>query len=661
MQPNIIERVWRQDKMVNVDVLNGFTFTDEEEAHRFIISGKNVNTPVDISGTITANFKNANGVLVPLTGTIEDGKAVVVLSRECYAVEGPFSLMIFADTVCIYAAIANAINSSGEVIAYPTATIPSVQELIEEVQDVIASIPQDYSALNQSVQDLKSAVDNTTEYNNLLLNTDVKISSSITTTNYTDADNGVTFTLSSNSNWLWGTTVSGWINRITPGKTYKFRGKCETVSGNPFRKIIIRGTSSSATADAVAFDFTNTDSIETEFVATEYMTEIIFMISNGTALAGTSVKYYDLFIADKESITAIDKTARAEIEEVNDKFENDFGIYGEVTPNVVAGKYISAITNNIETQEYFDMTEPIAVFAGQTITLTATGYNTAVGMIATCNADNTSRSTVVSSIDSTEHTYSYTAKEDGYIVCSYNNGNAHQLTISVDYKKLAGDIQSLAEPPIKYPQMFSNIICMGDSLTVGYTGHENDVARHNYPYYMGKLADAETTIQANGGITTKQYWDSYSGTDYTPYDCAIIYLGTNGGLTDTVSEDCFVDYTQNADTQTGAYGKIIGKIKATAPGCNIFIVAGVNEYFQRDTTMNAAVRDLAEFYGVGLIDIANCILSDNGSGSSAERYLYRPIDGIHYNTLGYMTLANMIYDAMGQFMAEHRTMYATND
>lgn len=159
MQPNIIERVWRQDKMVNVDVLNGFTFTDEEEAHRFIISGKNVNTPVDISGTITANFKNANGVLVPLTGTIEDGKAVVVLSRECYAVEGPFSLMIFADTVCIYAAIANVINSSGEVIAYPTATIPSVQELIEEVRDVIASIPQDYSALSQNVTDLKSAFD----------------------------------------------------------------------------------------------------------------------------------------------------------------------------------------------------------------------------------------------------------------------------------------------------------------------------------------------------------------------------------------------------------------------------------------------------------------------------------------------------------------------
>lgn len=146
MQPNIIERVWRQDKGVNVDVLNGFVFTGEVGAHKFVISGKNVNTPVDISGTITANFKNADGVLVPLTGTIEDGKAVVVLSRECYAVEGPFSLMIFADAVCIYSAIANAVNSSGEVIAYPTAAIPDVHELILEAQEIVHRLDNGYNS-----------------------------------------------------------------------------------------------------------------------------------------------------------------------------------------------------------------------------------------------------------------------------------------------------------------------------------------------------------------------------------------------------------------------------------------------------------------------------------------------------------------------------------
>ena len=156
----IIKRVWRQDKMVNVDVLNGFVFTGESDAHQFVISGKNGDAPVAITGSITANFKNAKGEIVPLAGAVEDGEAVVTLTNSCYAVEGPFSLTIFADTICIYAAIANVINSSGEVIAYPTASIPSIQELIEEAQDVIASIPQDYSTLNQSVTDLKSATDN---------------------------------------------------------------------------------------------------------------------------------------------------------------------------------------------------------------------------------------------------------------------------------------------------------------------------------------------------------------------------------------------------------------------------------------------------------------------------------------------------------------------
>lgn len=146
MQPNIIERVWRQDKMTDVDVLNGFVFTGEAGAHKFVISGKNVNTPVSISGTITADFKNADGVIVPLTGTVEDGKAAVVLSRECYVVEGPFSLKIFADTVCIYAAIANVINSSGEVIAYPTAAIPDVHELIVEAQEIVHRLDNGYDA-----------------------------------------------------------------------------------------------------------------------------------------------------------------------------------------------------------------------------------------------------------------------------------------------------------------------------------------------------------------------------------------------------------------------------------------------------------------------------------------------------------------------------------
>lgn len=479
------------------------------------------------------------------------------------------------------------------------------------------------------------------------------------------------------------------------------------------------------------------------------------------------------------------------VSELKEDIETNFHINGNVKPNLVVGSFVNATDNSIGASSNFSMTAPIAVKKGQKVTLTATGYNKVVGMIATCNADNTERVTVVASVDSNEHDYIYNVTEDGYIVCSFNHNHDHKIAISLDYYSLFGDVDALeicqvgtieqfinkyidrkfvdlngniqssdnffisqsinlysgqtisvstrgyntaiiseydadtdtykplvidtdhaehnytytanksmtirctiqwygggqqlsysasittshivvgavedavdnktADPlaNIQYPQMFANIICMGDSLTRGESGGSQSVQlATNYPFYFEKLTQADVTNQSQGGITAQGFWNTFASTyDYAPFDCAVIFLGTNGGLTDTVETDCDVDYTQNADTNTGCYGKIIGRIKATAPNCKIFCVAGVNDYIRRATTMNPAVRALAEFYNVGLIDVENCIMSDSGGGGTAERYLYRPIDGIHYNRLGYMTLANMIYDSMSDFMSKHLTMY----
>lgn len=483
------------------------------------------------------------------------------------------------------------------------------------------------------------------------------------------------------------------------------------------------------------------------------------------------------------------------VDKLTDALSDNFNIEVDVNPQLVAGSYVFSNDNTIQSSSNFSMTKPIAVKSGQVVRLTATGYNTATGMIATCNADNSERETVARSIDSTEREYTYDVAEDGYIVCSFNNNHAYAISLTIDYyeavKALAvfdvvqggtagvalnraisgsyvyaqdGSIQSagtmfisqpislangqtltlnargynqavamiaeydsvtgsytplvnsvdstdrtytytasesivvrcsmvfyssgsnvpysatittprtmsrtlsamddritaVADPMrvIQYPQLFSNIICMGDSLTRGVTEGSSETTR-NYPYYFAKLADAEVTNQSQGGITTQSFWNTFASTfDYTSFDCAVIYLGTNGGLTDTVSTDCHADYTQNADTNTGCYGKIIGRIKATAPNCKIFVVAGPNEYIRRATTMNPAVRALAELYGVGLIDVENCILSDAGGGNTAERMIYRPSDGIHYNSFGYMTLANMFYDAMVAFMTANRSVYS---
>lgn len=492
--------------------------------------------------------------------------------------------------------------------------------------------------------------------------------------------------------------------------------------------------------------------------------------------------------------------AKATGDAVNDlksNLENNFQINGNVKPNLVVGSFVDAANNSIGASSNFSMTDPIPVKKGQVITLTARGYNAVVGMIATCNADNTFRTTVVKSIDSNEHDYIYNVTEDGYIVCSFNNNHDHKIAISIDYyselenvkssndtientldfiyegtenveiviyanafidatnnrynsggnfnitdsvhlfkgqtinltatgystvvgminiynsendtyqtvvrsdgntehtysytatsecdvrmcylisagasanivtndtdsvrlNNIESDIGELKNTDlenVEYPKMFTNIICIGDSLTRGESGGSQSVQLStNYPFYFEKLTGATCYNGGLSGRTTKQWWDEFGSTitGFANYDCAIIYLGTNGGLTDTIETDCNAsDYTQNADTNTGCYGKIIGKIKADSPNCKIFCVAGPSEYLNRDSTMNPVVRKLADFYEVGLIDLSGCLMDDDGTTTSVERYLYRPIDGIHYNKLGYFTFANMIYDFMKSYISKH--------
>ena len=336
---------------------------------------------------------------------------------------------------------------------------------------------------------------------------------------------------------------------------------------------------------------------------------------------------------------------------------------------VLSTGYINAANNQYESSNNFYLSESIRLYKGQTVNLIATGYNTVIGMISLYDADNDTYETVVPSIDSVSHTYTYTATKDCFVRFSYAKNESASATITTDENGFVrinnieydiSDLQCGYNYPVEYPMMFTNVICIGDSLTYGHDGQKR--LTENYPFYFAKLADVTISNQGLSGRTAKQWWDELGNSfnHFAEYDCAIIYLGTNGGLTDTVSTDCNAsDYTQNADTNTGCYGKIIGKIKAAAPDCKIFCVAGVDEYVRRSTSMNPAVRALAEFYDVGLIDIENCMLADNGATTTVQRYRYRPYDGIHYNKLGYFTFANMIYDYMNKYIENHLSKYVS--
>lgn len=627
MQPNIIERVWRQDKGANVDVLNCFVFTGEVGAHKFVISGKNVNTPVDISGPITANFKNADGVLVPLTGTIEGGKAVVVLSRECYAVEGPFSLMIFADTVCIYAAIANVINSSGDVIAYPTASIPSVQELIEEVQDVIASIPQDYSALNQSVTDLKSA---STKYDAALTVDKSQIPVTTLGTGYITKD-GV---YGASSNW----TLAVISNTFDEGERIDISSYFAAVGASAVPKcqysiFDVEVTASNyTTIDAshvIAHGTPQVGTLAHTLVTNDVLipagaVSVVFSASAGNAINVYLHDYADLREFNND-ITAL---------MINDNLTKVSGITW--TDNYYINTAGTAVSNNS-----FKYSSPIYGHTGEKILLYAQGYLTNVAMISLCDSNGSNISPVVISDDSAAKFYTYTLNDNGYyIVCTDN---------AVDVSVFS--VLSAESNIIDYSVFFPKMAVIGDSLSSGelYPTPENqylDRYGDSWLSFISRHNCAKRNHYSEGGLTAKTWLSTYS-TRFQADDVADVYfiaLGTNDEYRQPYDMGSASD-SAGANSFAGYYKQIIEMVQTKAPNAKIFCLS----FYRYISGWNDLIEAIANLYtGVYYLDVA----SNSPIHTTMPNNLY--VRGTHFTTIGYRIIANVILNQMNKIISDNQ-------
>lgn len=199
---------------------------------------------------------------------------------------------------------------------------------------------------------------------------------------------------------------------------------------------------------------------------------------------------------------------------------------------------------------------------------------------------------------------------------------------------------------------FSNIVCCGDSITtsVVYTGETWEggqvtyQARAAYRRWTQILADrtgANVSYLATGGFTPKVWWETYaSRIASADNQLAIIYLGTNGALTDTLDEDARgMDASQyNANNNTGCYCKTVKAwLDAGARVLLIHVKKGDDLY-----TTNAVIDKIGDKFGVAVVEVPG--LWDNkyhsypdGSGSNS----------VHYNDLGYAAFAETLMAAVG--------------
>lgn len=150
MANNTIKRYWNQYSMVNIEDLRGLAFEAEDEAHTFVITGLDENREeVSLSGTVSAVFLRADNADVTITGSVSGGKVYVTLTEQCYDVVGRFGLTIYltsnSQTVAIYAAVGNVLNTSSGVVA--SGTVTDVVTLVNAISAAVATIPASYTDL----------------------------------------------------------------------------------------------------------------------------------------------------------------------------------------------------------------------------------------------------------------------------------------------------------------------------------------------------------------------------------------------------------------------------------------------------------------------------------------------------------------------------------
>ena len=124
----------------------------DEAANRFGIRTFRNGEPENISGNCFGLFIRADGETVAINnGTVSGNVAYVTLPSACYAVEGCFSLAIkvtgtnMTGTMRIVDGVVD--RTSTDTPVDPGTILPTIDDLIEAINEAVASIPSDYTGL----------------------------------------------------------------------------------------------------------------------------------------------------------------------------------------------------------------------------------------------------------------------------------------------------------------------------------------------------------------------------------------------------------------------------------------------------------------------------------------------------------------------------------
>lgn len=158
--------------------------------------------------------------------------------------------------------------------------------------------------------------------------------------------------------------------------------------------------------------------------------------------------------------------------------------------------------------------------------------------------------------------------------------------------------------------MFGSVGAIGDSYTAASVenseGKWTDVVDQSWIGTLCKRAGVSFSKYGQGGATTKSYLTGRMSDvlNSAPNDAYFFSLGINDSDRDlelgTVEDIHDDDYTKNADTFYGCYGKIIAQVKNHAPKAKLIMVK-IMKNTDKQIPYNAAIEEIAKHYGIPCI------------------------------------------------------------
>lgn len=245
---------------------------------------------------------------------------------------------------------------------------------------------------------------------------------------------------------------------------------------------------------------------------------------------------------------------------------------------------------------------------------------------------------------------SRTAVEDKYVAIKYDYTGALRKVISdvPDIQAQVNEVSATVNRLYGYP---FKIAFIGDSLTYGQTYvHAQGTAGYayknkaNYPDAFCRMLDAdEKTVIAIPGANPGGVWNAErDAISAIQNQFVIIWLGTNGGLTDTVNTDCVGTNVDNyADTNTGNYGKIIQTL--VSHGNKVFLAQLC--YSAVIQVSNPVIVKLAQRFSCSVLNLS----SDDITELNKDKYhtAYNGyVNSVHFNSVGYNHVASIFFARM---------------